>query len=155
QERGGQCPAYTDCARTYGHEARWVAFMDADEFFYSPVNADLRDALQEFEPYGGVHVNYVNYGTSGRATKPDGLVIESYLLRAADDSAAPLPHLLRSAELDPTARASYHALNAHVTSVVQPARVLECTSPHYWTYRDGWHAVTENHERHEGPITER
>jgi glycosyltransferase involved in cell wall biosynthesis len=150
-----QLAAYNHCASTFRDEAEWIAFMDADEFFFAPGGGDLRDALREFEGYGGVHVNYANYGTSGHETRPGGPLIEAYTLRARDDAAVPYPHLLKAPGLDPADPGSYHALNAHVSSVIRPDRVERCVSPHYWRYRPGWFAVTENHERHEGPITAR
>jgi hypothetical protein len=148
-----QLAAYNHCASTFRDQAEWIAFMDADEFFFAPGGGDLRDVLREFEGYGGVHVNYANYGTSGHETQPDGPLVAAYTRRARHDAAVPYPHLLKAPGLDPADSRSYHALNAHVTSVIRPDRVDRCLSPHYWRYRPGWHAVTEKHERHEGPIT--
>jgi hypothetical protein len=148
-----QLAAYNHCARTFRDEAEWIAFMDADEFFFAPGGGDLRDALREFEGYGGVHVNYANYGTSGHETRPDGPLVAAFTRRARHDAAVPYPHLLKAPGLDQDDPNSYHALNAHVSSVIRPDRVDRCVSPHYWSYRPGWFAVTENHERHDGPIT--
>lgn len=150
-----QLAAYNHCATTFRDEAEWIAFMDADEFFFAPGGGDLREVLREFEGYGGVHVNYANYGTSGHETQPDGPLVAAYTLRAGHDAAVPYPHLLKAPGLDPADPRSYHALNAHISSVIRPDRVDRCVSPHYWHYRPGWYAVTENHERHEGPITTR
>jgi len=152
-ERQGQCPAYMHCVSTFGADARWIAFIDCDEFLYAPAEGDLKDVLREFEPYGGVHVNSVSYGTSGRESRPDGLVIESYLYRASHDSSPPLAAGLRAPDRDPADPASYYPMNARVKSIVQPTRVLESRSPHYWIYREGWHAVTENHVPHDASIT--
>ncbi|HYR83369.1 MAG TPA: glycosyltransferase family 92 protein [Terriglobia bacterium] len=148
-----QTVAYTDCAHRFGQESQWIAFMDADEFFYAPDKRDLREVLAEYAQYGGVHVNYVNYGTSGLEERGDDPVIQRFLRRARHDAAVKLPAGLKAHGLDPNDVGNYHALNARVSSVIQPARVVRCGHPHYWDYREGWHAVTENHERHTGPIT--
>lgn len=148
-----QVAAYNHCARSFGRLCEWIAFMDADEFFFAPGGGDLREALREFEDYGAVHVNYANYGTSGHETPPDEPIISAYTWRGRHDAVVPYPHLLKGPGLDRADLASYHALDAHITSVVRPERVLECKSPHHWTFRDGWYGVTENHERHFGPWT--
>ena len=148
-----QVAAYNHCARTFGPGSDWIAFMDADEFFFAPGGGDLREALREFEGYGAVHVNYANYGTSGHETPPDEPIIAAYTWRGRHDAVVTYPHLLKAPGLDPEDLASYHALDAHITSVVRPDRVVECKSPHHWTFRDGWYGVTENHERHFGPWT--
>jgi hypothetical protein len=148
-----QVPAYNHCARTFGAENDWIAFIDADEFFFAPGGGDLRKALREFDAYGAVHVNYANYGTSGHETPPGEPIIAAYTWRGRHDAVVPYPHLLKARGLDPTNLSSYHALDAHITSVVRPDRVLECKSPHHWTFREGWFGVTENHEPHFGPWT--
>ncbi len=148
-----QVPAYNHCIRTFGAQNDWIACMDADEFFFAPAAGDLPEALREFDDYGAVHVNYANYGTSGHETPPDEPVISAYRRRGRHDAVVPYPHLLKRPGLDRNDPASYHALDAHITSVVRPERVLECKSPHHWTFRDGWFGVTENHEPHFGPWT--
>jgi hypothetical protein len=148
-----QVPAYNHCARTFGPENDWIAFIDADEFFFAPGGGDLREALREFDGYGAVHVNYANHGTSGHETPPGEPIIAAYTWRGRHDAVVPYPHLLKARGLDPTNLSSYHALDAHITSVVRPDRVLECKSPHHWTFREGWFGVTENHEPHFGPWT--
>lgn len=151
----GQMPAYTHCVTEFGRLARWIAFVDADEFFFVPGGGDLGEALRPYEPYGGVGVNYVNFGTSGHKLRPEGLVVESYVHRADHARALVMPAGLRSPALDPTLASSYHPLNACVSSVVQPARVLRCLSPHFFEYRTGYYAVTENHDPVTGPMTDR
>jgi hypothetical protein len=151
----GQMPAYTHCVTELGPLARWIAFVDADEFFFAPGGGDLKEALEPYDPYGGVAVNYVNFGTSGHKRKPAGLVAESYVRRADHERALIMPAGLRAPHLDPTVESSYYPLNARVSSVVQPARVVRCLSPHFFEYRPGFCAVTENHEPVFGPMTDR
>lgn len=143
--RLAQAPAYTHCLRTFGATTRWVAFVDADEFVFAPGGGDLREALQEFEPYGGLAFNYASFGTSGHREKPEGPVIEEYVLRARDDAALPYPPTLKAPHLDPSRIENYRPVNTHVSSFVQPARTVRCLSPHYCEYVEGACAVDENH----------
>jgi SAM-dependent methyltransferase len=153
----GQMSAYSHCARTYADDAAWIAFIDIDEFFFAPDGQDLRVVLAEFDrpEVGGIAVNYADFGTSGHLTRPSSLVIESYLHRVGSETGIPLPHLLRAEGLDPADSASYYPMCAHVSSVVRPGRVLSFRSSHYAEYHPGTHAVTENGDPTEGPLTER
>ncbi len=151
----GQIAAYSHCAATYAGEARWIGFVDADEFFFAPDGRDLRDVLAGYDrPHiGGLGINYVNFGTSGHVTTPAGLVLESYLRRAGHETSVPLPSGLRSPELDPNDLRSYYPLNARISSVIRPDRVARYVSPHYPEYLPGYHAVTERCEPVVGPMT--
>ena len=60
-------------------------------------------------------VNRAEFGPSGHETKPDGLVIESYLQRR---------------RLRPDEEASHK-------SIVDPGAVARCLSAHSFVYRDG------------------
>ncbi len=64
------------------------------------------------------------YGSSGLTTRPDGLVIESFLTRAR----------------------TQWVRNRRVKSIVDPARTLCPIGPHFFEYTDNVLAVTENHE---------
>jgi SAM-dependent methyltransferase len=153
----GQMSAYTHCAHTYADDAAWIAFIDVDEFFFAPDGQDLLVLLAEFDrpEIGGIAVNYADFGTSGHLTSPSSLVIESYLHRVGLETCIQLPHLLRAEGLDPADSASYHPMCAHVSSVVRPGRVLSFPSPHHAEYHPGIHAVTENGDPTQGPLTER
>ena len=111
----GGVQAFTDCVWRYRDTSRWIAFIDVDEFLFSPSNEPLTSVLRDFEAHPGVVVSRYEYGPSGHAEKPDGLVIESYLERIA---AAPERPVLYK-------------------SVVQPARTIGCIDFHRFLYRDG------------------
>ena len=76
-----QFEAYDHCLATHGESARWIGFFDIDEFLFSPTYAPVPDVLADYEQWPGVCVNLPRFGTSGHQTKPDGLVIENYLVR--------------------------------------------------------------------------
>jgi hypothetical protein len=116
---GGQAEAYDHCLRTYGAEARWIGFFDIDEFVFSPTYRPVSEVLTEYEQWPGVVVNAPRFGPSGHRTKPDGLVIENYVV-----------HVLL--ESDRT-----------VKSIVDPAAVESCHGAHLFNYRRR-SAVDEN-----------
>jgi hypothetical protein len=121
----GQLPAYEDCLKRHRADARWIAFIDLDEFLFSPTGRPVSEVLTAFEPWPGVVVNWAVFGTSGHVTPPAGLVVENYVRRSNGDG-----------------------YNRQVKSIVDPSRVANFCSPHFFTYRGG-HAVDEN--RHAMP----
>ncbi len=76
-----QTGAYAHCLESHGAESRWIAFIDIDEFLFSPSGESVSDMLVSYERYPGVAVNQALFGPSGHRVKPSGLVIESYLQR--------------------------------------------------------------------------
>jgi glycosyl transferase family 92 len=113
--------AYNDCLARHRHDSRWIAFIDLDEFLFSPSGEPLSKVLADYESWPGICVNWALFGTSGHATKPDGLVIESYGRRADDPE-----------------------LNNKVKLIVDPMRTLEARGPHYFLFERGL-PVDENH----------
>jgi hypothetical protein len=116
-----QNAAYDDCLRRRFRElvrpedsrdlteSRWIAFIDIDEFLFSPTGWPLPEILPKFEAHPGVGVNTVVFGTSGHEQPPPGLVIENYVYRAAE-----------------------HAGN--IKSIVDPQRTLHCYGAHHFHY---------------------
>jgi hypothetical protein len=109
----GQRGAYEDCLRRRRDEARWIAFIDVDEFLFSPTGRSLPAVLRGFESHPGVVVNRRTYGTSGFKSPPDGLVTENYLWRDADE----------------------YPGDRWVKSIVDPRRALGYGSPHHLRLR--------------------
>jgi hypothetical protein len=129
----GQNEAYDDCvARTRG-AWRWVAFIDLDEFLFSPRVRPVPELLKKFEHVPGVGVPWVQFGTSGHSTPPPGLVIENYTRRLGLDR--------------PRSRV--------VKCIVDPTAVIAVGfSAHYFRYGTRGLAVTERHEPYRGEMTE-
>jgi hypothetical protein len=118
----GQRECYEQCLADYRRESRWIAFIDLDEFLFSPTRRLLTDVLSDFEAHPGVVVNMLYYGTSGHETPPPGLVIENYTRRLG---------LARPR-------------NRHVKSIVNPERTLRIGHvAHYFIYADRTRAVDE------------
>jgi hypothetical protein len=108
-----QRSAYSDCLRLHRRDTRWLAFIDVDEFLFSPTGRALPDVLAGFDRTPAVVVNWRNFGTGGWDHTPDGLVTENYLTRAADDLDA----------------------NRYVKSIVYPRKTSSrVDNPHYFRH---------------------
>ena len=118
----GQLPAYDDAVRRHGHESRWIAFIDLDEFLFSPAMTPLPDLLREFEEHPGLLANWFVFGSSGHRTQPAGLVIENYRWRMKTPDG---PQMSKS--------------------IVDPTRAKHCGGAHFFFYKEG-SAVNERHE---------
>jgi hypothetical protein len=119
---GAQKDAYIDALRRLRGRTRWAAFIDIDEFLFSPSGCALPDVLKRYEAHAGVVVNWQCYGTSGHATRPAGLTIESYTQRA---------------------RTGW-ARNRRVKTIVDPFAAIEPDSPHLFRVESGQALVTED-----------
>ena len=123
-------------------EARWIAFIDIDEFLFSPTGKRVSDILRDFEPHPAVVVNLAVFGTSGHVTEPNGLVIENYSRRLPDSNQNPAVKCI----VDP--RTTYHCFGAHAFAYfgnVHEFRGAKFDEP-------VWAPLDPVNERHE-PIT--
>jgi hypothetical protein len=120
--------AYTDCLQRHRGGARWLAFIDIDEFLFSPTGLALPDVLSRFDTRPGVAVNWRLFGTSGHEEPPPGLAIESFLWRAIDA----------------------HRGNRFVKSIIYPRMTVGVLDgPHFFHHRGL--AVGEDGGEHWGP----
>jgi hypothetical protein len=119
-----QRTAYDHCLSKHGAEARWIAFVDSDEFLFSPTSSSVADLLGEYERWPGVAVNLIHFGPSSHVTEPPGLVIENY---------TQIPEL----------PASRRVATLGVKNIVDPAAVTRCRGANAFEYRRGT-AVDEN-----------
>jgi Glycosyltransferase family 92 len=117
----GQRSAYDHCLEHHREDARWIAFIDIDEFLFSPTGRPLPEVLRDFDLHPGVVVNWRIYGTNGFEQPPDGLVIENYLRRPRDD----------------------YPGNGWMKSIVNPRRTLCARSAHHFKLRG--EPVAEDH----------
>jgi hypothetical protein len=112
--RLGQIPAYEDCLRRHRDDSRWIAFIDLDEFLFSPTGRPVSEVLRDYEQFPGVGVNWCVFGTSGHLVAPEGLVIENYDRRPAGDN--------------------WHR---QIKSVVDPRQVRSFCDSHFFVFHDG------------------
>ncbi len=109
----GQMQAYDHCMSGDGAESRWIAFIDLDEFLFSPTGAPVPDVLREFEHLPGVGVPWAVFGPSGHKTRPSGPVIENY-----------------------TSRSKAPRTIAWFKSIVDPRRTFRARGPHVLVYKE-------------------
>lgn len=81
----GQIEAYDHFANTAGKGFDWGVFIDADEYICLFKHASLSDYLARFDDCSCVALQWRNFGPSGHAKRPSGLIIENYNLRLPDD----------------------------------------------------------------------
>ena len=122
--QGGQGWAYADALERARCRTRWLAFIDLDEFLFSPGPTPLPAVLTDYEEHPGVVVNWQVFGSSGLRVKPDGLVIETFVARAR----------------------TQWVRNRRVKSIVDPTRATRPIGPHFFEYAGGALAVTEDRE---------
>jgi len=121
-KKGAQTKAYADALRRLSGRARWAAFIDPDEYLFSPTGKSLPEVLRRYEDHAGVVVNWQCYGTSGHKCRPVGVTIESYTHRAR----------------------THWARNRRVKSIVDPSLAVEPQGSHLFKVQAGTALVTED-----------
>jgi Glycosyltransferase family 92 len=119
-----QIRAFQHCLKNYGAGSRWIAFIDIDEFLFSPV-INLQEAMRDFEAYPGIVVHWQCYGSSGHQEICDGGVVRNYLYRAP----------------------SSWVRNRRVKSIVNPAKTVDPNGVHYFSFSEGECAVNEKGDK--------
>jgi len=82
-----QVRAYNDCVRRFRNQARWIAFIDIDEFLFSAKHRDLRTALSSYKDFPALFVDWHMFGSSGHLKRPPGPIVEAYTRRLNHSSA--------------------------------------------------------------------
>jgi hypothetical protein len=121
-KNGAQTKAFVDALGRLRGRTRWAAFIDPDEFLFSPTGKSLSEVLRRYEDHAGVIVNWQCYGTSGHKSRPPGLTVENYVRRARTD----------------------WARNRRVKTIVDPALAIEPQSAHLFKVQPGQALVTED-----------
>jgi hypothetical protein len=141
-----QLRAYEHCLKTHGSETDWLAFIDIDEFLFSPKAKLLPDVLADYADHPAVGVNWVMFGSAGHKQKPAGGVLENYLRHGQLDGGVTYLHLRLP-------DGSYRSENSHIKSIVRPSKVVGCPNAHYMAYANDARAVDENGQPIEGPFS--
>lgn len=76
-----QYSAMAHATLTWRERCRWMAFLDIDEFVFPRQGDSLVSALAPYESEAGVLLRWRNFGHGGHATRPPGLVTESFRFR--------------------------------------------------------------------------
>jgi hypothetical protein len=120
-DSGAQIQAYADCLTRTRGLFRWVAFIDMDEFLFSPTRSSLPEMLSAYAGHPGVVVHWQCYGSDGHQSKTDEPVTTRFTRRAPT-------HWVR---------------NRRVKSIVNPERALAPLSVHLFSYQHDGHPVDE------------
>jgi hypothetical protein len=97
------------CITQYKDEAKWIAFIDADEFLLPVGEAGIKPILRRFENVPALAINWIYFGSNGHVERPKGGVLENYTRRSA-------------------------VANRHVKAIVNPRRVIKYGNSHHWFY---------------------
>lgn len=103
-----QLAAYDDCLKKHRYDARWLAFIDLDEFIVPIKDKSIPDFLGKMETFSAVEINWLIYGSGGAKTKSPGTMMERFMYHS-------LPN---------------HFLNRHVKSIVNPRRIFNLIGCH-------------------------
>lgn len=81
--RLAQLQVYRYAYATFNHEVDWMAFIDGDEFIFSPGAFDIHKTLGDhfYKKTSALCAYWVCFGSSGHISDPDGLVTEKYRYR--------------------------------------------------------------------------
>lgn len=108
-----QLAVYKYAYKEYNHEVDWMAFIDGDEFLFSPKAKNINEILENHyhSKTSALCVYWVCFGSSGHINEPNGLVTENFRYRGSMNMLA----------------------NRHVKSIVkgrQGSLVDVCQNPH-------------------------
>lgn len=87
--RGQQRAIYNHCLTLVPPNVEWLAFIDDDEFLFSPTGACLPEVLAPFKDNAGVAASWVLYGSGQIEKRSDDWVIDRFTRRAP----GPDPHV--------------------------------------------------------------
>ena len=114
-----QSESYTSCIEQHRNDFKWIAFVDSDEFIFPKKTSNIKIFLSEYEDYGGVVANWVNFGTSGLMKRKGNSQIFNFLLTDNFESST-------------------------IKSIVQPKKV-KTQGIHGATFLDNHFAVSSDH----------
>ena len=125
-----QTDAYNHAVYHYKKKFKYFAILDADEFLFTPDNAEpgalynfVDDFMSKHKNAGGIGANWLVFGSSGHEAKPVGGVLENYT-RCAEK------------EFDP---------NYFIKTICDPLKVFFC-DVHFCVYYGGFYTLNENGE---------
>lgn len=116
----GQMSAYQDALQTFT-DVKWIAFIDADEFLYSPTGKSLPEVLEKYDYASAVAVHWLLFGSSGHKKKSAEKVSVRFTKRANE-------------------------VNPHVKSIVQTGRYAK-VGPTVHAFNVDGGAVDELHRQ--------
>lgn len=128
---------YGECARLYGSQHTWMAFVDADEFFETRGNETLPSILHEFdkiEDVGALGVNWRLHSSANLTKRPDSMR-QSFTSCVSDPEILPVVDLPNYKD------------NRLIKSIVKTSLFEKPLSPHMFKTRNGTHTVGEHGDK--------
>ena len=111
-----QVQAYQHFIALHKGEPWWVAFLDCDEFLFSPCHATISEAIEAVASpeWGAIGVNWMCFGASGQEEADPRPVIERFTLRPTDGF-QPNRHIKTIARMDrvQSTGSSSHVFETH------------------------------------------
>ena len=147
-----QMSAYVWIAEHYGSTTEWMMFCDCDEYSFGTDTDDFREVLAKYEEFGGLFVNWMEYGHNRRIHRPQELCIEAFTERAPADSwwhasgksiVKPRELLRPYAPASPSDQLGYSFLSPHLFKTSKPTVHTDFTPV---SYRQWW---CPEHTRHD------
>lgn len=77
----GQTHAYAHAISNFGHNSKWMAFIDIDEFLFPVQDDDLRQLLRRYGHLKSLSAYWFMFSFSGHDQRPDGPVTRAYTKR--------------------------------------------------------------------------
>lgn len=73
-----QLNAYQDCLDRHRFDARWIAFIDIDEFIVPKRHSSVVEFLRSMERFAAVEINWLIFGSSGHEKRLPGGVMQRF-----------------------------------------------------------------------------
>ncbi|WP_322517651.1 glycosyltransferase family 92 protein [Rhodopseudomonas palustris] len=78
----GQLPAYRHCIRQHRLDAKWMAFIDIDEYLFSPAADNVTDMLGRFDGVPAIGVFSPYFGSAGVEERPPVPIARAFTRRS-------------------------------------------------------------------------
>ena len=114
---------YQHCIQNHGRESRWIAFIDLDEFLFSPTGRPLPEVLSSMSA-GRAWVLTGRRSVLQHTAQPAGLVTENYIRRS-----------------------NRKGHNHGIKSVVDPRRVRNFCLAHFFIFNGEPHVAVDDNAR--------
>lgn len=127
-----QLRAYQHCWEKHGDEFDAIAFIDGDEFLFSPNNNNIKDVFEGLFTYesSAVAAYWVVYGSSGLVKEPNDLLINAFLWHSN----------------------FAHPLNRHFKTILKKGAKAMFVNPHFFQTSGG--TFDELSRKLRGPLIE-
>lgn len=134
--------SYTHAIQKYGDHTQWMAFLDVDEFLFSPSDGSLKDKLDSMRSLRAIFVSWLLFGSSGFVNPPKGGVVPNLLARSSSLE-QPIEAHLRHRSIEKKTSSSMTGQPLNGKTVLQP-RYVKSMRIHRPTRRYMKHLVNEN-----------